>query len=171
MNYDDDDHAEQPLPADFKFTINHTIPLPTMEVAVGPCEEFQGARQPDGYGTKKIAGKWYRAHRAAWENAYGPIPPGLYVLHLCNNPPCFRLSHLKLGTHADNMLHMTISGRGRGGSHGGKRISEAIAANIRSWTGSQRAAARALGVDRQTVRRYIKGFNSPSSSACSGGGV
>src|SRR6266581_3571890 len=119
---------------EFIFTISLDIPLP-IEVAVGPCEEFQGARDRAGYGQKWMKGKTRLAHRAAWINANGPIPPGMEIMHLCNNPPCCRLSHLKLGTHADNMLHMSISGRGNRShsSHSRKRIAEAIIANIRSW--------------------------------------
>src|SRR5260370_12972622 len=57
---------------DFTFTVSLDIPLP-IEVAVGPCEEFQGARHRDGYGKKWMKGKTLLAHRAAWINAHGPI--------------------------------------------------------------------------------------------------
>jgi hypothetical protein len=37
-----------------------------------------------------------------WEQANGPIRAGRVVRHRCDNPPCFRLSHLTIGTVADN---------------------------------------------------------------------
>ena len=37
-------------------------------------------------------------HRWVWEQVNGPIPPGMVVMHRCDNPPCFRLDHLMLGT-------------------------------------------------------------------------
>ena len=42
------------------------------------------------------------AHRWVWEAVNGPIPKGLVVRHKCDNRLCFRLSHLELGTVADN---------------------------------------------------------------------
>lgn len=54
----------------------------------------------DGYGQ---FGKGERAHRVAWELAYGAIPTGLHVLHHCDNRICVRPGHLYLGTHQDNM--------------------------------------------------------------------
>src|SRR5216684_8745433 len=103
----------------FSFAINNDIPLP-IEVAVGPCEEWQGTRYRQGYGQKSVEGKKVRLHRAVWENANGPIPPGFEIMHICNNPPCYRLSHLRIGTHSENMAHMWMSGRGNSGPHNGR---------------------------------------------------
>ena len=38
------------------------------------------------------------------------VPKGLVVRHKCDNPPCFRLSHLELGTYSEN--NMDASERG-----------------------------------------------------------
>jgi hypothetical protein len=64
-----------------------------------------------GYGLFTFAGGSRRAHRIAWEMENGPIPAGLHVLHVCDNPSCVRVSHLRLGTHADNMRDAAEKGR------------------------------------------------------------
>ena len=71
------------------------------------CLEFQGARNPNGYGMKNNE----LTHRAIWERSRGPIPDGLCVLHHCDNPPCGDLTHLFLGTRTDNAVDKTRKGR------------------------------------------------------------
>lgn len=41
----------------------------------------------------------------------GPIPSGICVMHLCDNPACYEITHLKLGTRADNNADMRSKGR------------------------------------------------------------
>jgi hypothetical protein len=67
------------------------------------CWEFTGYCKPDGYGQIYWKGRsGYGAHRAAYELAYGEIPPGLAVDHTCNNPSCIRYEHLQAVTQAEN---------------------------------------------------------------------
>jgi hypothetical protein len=54
-----------------------------------------------------------RAHRLSWRIHFGPIPPGLCVLHHCDVRPCVRPNHLFLGTNADNTADMIAKGRER----------------------------------------------------------
>lgn len=70
------------------------------------CLEWTGKRDKDGYGKRVVAGKEYRVHRLAYIQAHGRIPKHLHVLHRCDNPPCYRLEHLFLGTHQDNVRDM-----------------------------------------------------------------
>lgn len=53
-------------------------------------------------------------HRIAFEISHGPIPPGMHVLHKCDNPRCCNPNHLKLGTANDNMADKAAKGRQRG---------------------------------------------------------
>jgi len=65
-----------------------------------------------GYGHLVIAGRIEKAHRVSWEIHHGPISPGLWVLHECDNPPCVRPDHLFLGTAATNAADRNRKGRG-----------------------------------------------------------
>lgn len=87
--------------------------------ANGDCLEWQGHRTLDGYGMVKINGTSCLVHRVVWENKNGEIPDGMYVCHMCDNPPCFKLSRLFLGTPSDNQKdsynkdrHPIISNKG-----------------------------------------------------------
>lgn len=80
------------------------------------CREWTGLRNQHGYGILHMRGVSERnlfAHRVAWEQANGPIPDGLFVLHRCDNPPCLRLDHLFLGTKAENTEDMIDKGRAK----------------------------------------------------------
>lgn len=87
----------------------------------GDCWVWIGGRIPQGYGAVWVDGRNHPAHRVAWELTIGPIPPGLFVLHHCDNMPCVRPSHLWLGTQLDNMADKAQKGRAatglRNGSH------------------------------------------------------
>lgn len=81
------------------------------------CWEWQGSRSRRGYGWFSSAAHTYNvpAHRASYELFCSEIPPGLYVLHKCDNPPCVRPDHLFIGTQRDNIHDMIQKGRHRYG--------------------------------------------------------
>ncbi len=86
------------------------------------CLEHTTTRDRNGYGVTNvnIGGRYYaiKAHRFAYELAFGPIPSGLSVLHHCDNPPCINPAHLFLGTRADNAADKAAKGRVRNGNSG-----------------------------------------------------
>ena len=76
-----------------------------------PCIVWKRACTQRGYGVKWTNGKAVYVHRLTWESEHGAIPDGMCVLHSCDNPPCFNVDHLFLGTHAENMADMKRKGR------------------------------------------------------------
>ncbi|MGA7723315.1 MAG: HNH endonuclease signature motif containing protein [Ignavibacteriaceae bacterium] len=57
----------------------------------------------DGYRRIERGHKQWLVHRYIWTLYNGEIPAGMEVRHRCNNPACFRIEHLELGTHKQNM--------------------------------------------------------------------
>lgn len=106
-------------------------------------------------------------HRQAYEEAYGPIPPGAFVCHHCDTPACYEPTHLFVGSHADNMADMVRKGRGR--NHGGligtrnpaAKLTEELVAAIRiayrGGEGSQEAIGQRFGVGQSQVSSIIRG--------------
>lgn len=92
---------------------------PTEAWRDSPCIEWSGARDRQGYGITYLDGKVIKASRAAWIRAHGPIPPERpCVLHRCDNPPCWSVAHLFIGTRGDNNRDAAQKGRSRNGYMG-----------------------------------------------------
>lgn len=94
--------------------------LDKIEIA-GECWLWQASTNSDGYGQFQLYGRPWRAHRASWTLHIGPIPEGLHVLHSCDTPLCINPSHLRLGTHQENMqdrvLRKTGTNQHKGKTH------------------------------------------------------
>lgn len=76
-----------------------------------PCLTFTGSKQPSGHGLIGHNGKLVKSHRVAFEHKYGPIPKGMVVMHLCDNPACCNPDHLTLGTQKENTHDSVLKGR------------------------------------------------------------
>ena len=77
------------------------------------CWEWQRGKNEKGYGLLTLTGVKHtqKAHRVAWMLTYGPIQPGVHVLHTCDNPGCCNPYHLFTGTNLDNVKDKMAKGR------------------------------------------------------------
>jgi len=153
--------------------------LPTDEAW---CRLWLGAVDRKGYGSVNRSTKRTLVHRLAWELTHGPIPDGLWVLHVCDTPACVRCDgpltaywangtphpchgHLWLGTNADNIADMhakqrNVSAPRRGEANGFAKLTDDIvrAARIAYANGeTQTAIAARYGVGQDTISLAVLG--------------
>lgn len=137
-------------------------------VAVGStdeCWEWTGWKNKRGYVSMLVGGRkghTVGVHRLAWEQANGPIPPGVFICHACDNPCCCNPSHLFSGTPSDNVQDMLSKGRHftpalAGKNNGRAKLNESQVAEIREGKLQTMEYAAKFGVDRSTVRRVALG--------------
>lgn len=139
------------------------------------CWDWKGLKHkspknPTPYGMLGWKGRSSRAHRVAYEIAFGSIPEGQMVLHRCDNTLCCNPSHLYLGDHAQNMKDMVIrlrrKGVGKGEANGRSKITQDQADAIRALYAaggvSQESIAKLYGISQFAVsaitrnKRYAK---------------
>jgi hypothetical protein len=122
------------------------------------CLEWTGSRDRQGYGTVRTGGKDYKAHRVAYERACGTIPPGVFVCHKCDNPPCCNPDHLFLGDAKTNSEDAKNKMRhARGDQNGYAKVSKHTVKRIRVLAKemSQQAVADLFGIHQTTVSKII----------------
>ncbi len=73
----------------------------------GGCIIWGNTKDRYGYGRFKLGGKMVKAHRVAYEIAYGPIPVGLVIDHVhakgCTSRACCNPDHLEAVTQRVNV--------------------------------------------------------------------
>lgn len=77
------------------------------------CWLWTASRSTGGYGRFHYGPgtQWHNAQRISWILERGPIPDGLFVLHMCDTRLCVNPAHLFLGTHRDNVFDAVRKGR------------------------------------------------------------
>ena len=128
------------------------------------CWLWTGAvKKTTGYGfiqVGRMSDGQKLAHRYSWEAHRGPIPPGMFVCHHCDNKVCVNPAHLFLGTPADNMHDKERKGRGiRGTQVHTCRLTEAQALEIRALGGTmtQREIGERYGIKQPLVSQVLLG--------------
>jgi len=136
----------------------HQGPRHMIDAETG-CWNWQLYKDHQGYGKVFNQGKTRLAHQVAWEEAYGPIPNGLCVLHRCDNPSCVNPEHLFLGTVQENNIDRDTKGRHvplHGSELGNARLHESDIPEIRELLASglsQQKIADRFGVSQKTIWR------------------
>jgi hypothetical protein len=130
-----------------------------VEKTEGGCWLWTASRHPKGYGLLSFGNRPARAHRVAWQLTNGDIPPGLFVCHRCDNPPCCNPEHLFLGTNTDNMRDASQKGRLSGGPGQPKLTAEqVIGARQRHPGVCYSALAKEFGVTFECIKNAVRGF-------------
>lgn len=130
----------------------------------GDCLVWGGSTA-GGYGTIRVNRRLERTHRFAWVLAHGPVPGGLHVLHRCDNRRCVNVSHLFLGTNADNIADRVAKGRSwrpRGERNGRAKLTVTDVRLIRALRADgwlQVPLARRFGVSQRLVSLIVRGEN------------
>ena len=139
--------------------------------AADSCWPYTGPVDSSGYGRFSWRPGGSLAHRFAYQLFVGPIPPGLHVLHHCDNPPCCRPDHLFLGTQADNNADRDVKGRhrslftigARGQDHPRAKLTQQQVDEIRRIFAaggiSKAELGRRYGMNRTTIYDIVTGKN------------
>lgn len=127
-----------------------------------PCKLWTKARHPRGYGQVRVGGRLYLTHRYAYEQAYGPLPSGAWVLHRCDVRNCYEPVHLFLGNNEANVADMVNKGRQpKREGHGSARLTSEDIAAIRTARSAGETAAslgRRYGVHNSHISRICRGL-------------
>ena len=82
------------------------------------CWNWLGSLMNNGYGCSRYKGKTVNSHRLAWRLSQGYFPEsGKMLLHSCHNRLCCNPTHMREGTHTENMQDMVKSRRSCQGQH------------------------------------------------------
>lgn len=119
------------------------------------CWPWLGPLNSDGYGHDY-------PHRTAWIETNGSIPPGLCILHHCDNRQCCNPHHLFCGTHADNVKDKVSKGRQLSGEDSPVSILtvdevKEIRAVYNPGVVTQEELALRFGVSQTTISSVVRG--------------
>jgi len=128
-------------------------------LASSDCIQWLGAKNTKGYGICRVGQKTVRVHRFVAAMVYGPIPTDMVVRHLCNNPSCVRIEHLRPGTHKQNVRDMILAERDRmlGERNPSAKLSETQVRAIKYSRVSGQQLAKEYGVSRTCISEIKTG--------------
>lgn len=90
-----------PLKTNYYETPDLALKARTTEI--GDCLIWTGSTVGvAGHGYLRVGDGRMLAHRFAWEQENGPIPEGCHLDHMCHQPKCVKVSHLRLATPSQN---------------------------------------------------------------------
>jgi hypothetical protein len=136
------------------------------------CWEWLGNKRPNRYGTIQAGGKGSStllAHRVSYMLSHGDIPPGMVVMHVCDNRSCVKPDHLRLGTLSENTRDAINKGRfpqasagfprnsPKGSAHPNALINDDIVRSIRASKLPVGKLAAELGLSRYVVSDVRRG--------------
>ena len=125
------------------------------------CWLWLGAAFP--YGRIKRKGRTLGAHQASFRLATGLNPP--VVMHVCDQPSCVNPTHLRAGTHVENVADRHRKGRTRNGTSQGvarpaAKLDDDGVRRVRAMAMqgvSHRAIAATVGVHHSVVGNILRG--------------
>lgn len=98
-------------------------------------------------------------YRYVWEYVYGSIPKEMNICHKCDNRACINLSHLFMGTQADNVTDCVEKMRhAKGEDSGPAKLTNEQAKIIKYSTKSTNELAKEFNVTRHTIMRIRNGY-------------
>lgn len=129
------------------------------------CWPWAGMKSRKGYGRIGVllptGQRTHRGtHRLTWEFHNGPILPGLFVCHKCDNPSCCNPAHLFLGTQADNEADKGRKGRqAKGEVVGTSKLTGEQVTEIRSlWRKkTRRELCELFGISQANLHYILSG--------------
>ena len=132
-----------------------------------PCKTYDLiTNKPSGYyhvAPENFDG-YYLLHRYVYHRYHDvDIPSDVAVMHLCNNRSCIEITHLKLGTWAENSRYIfETTGRNsaRGTRHGMSKLDEDKVRQIRNFREDgmiMKDIAKEIGVSLATIADVLYG--------------